>query len=551
MVAGSTTGRMGLGARLFLTLFFCIFLGIGLLVFLMTARSIFAEAAMGKWPRIPCTVISSSFEVGRTSEGAPRYSPVVRFRWDFGGRTFEGGEVPSAFLNRSDAADAQKIVNRFPAGRETHCRVDPEDSGHAVLDLHPTRYGYSLVIVFIPLLFVGVGAAGIWGVWGRSRSGGAAHTGIAGPAAKKKLGPGGQTVLFGILTLSGAGLFWGTVVVPYRLMQSARTWTSIPCTVLQSEVVRHRGSKGRVTWSAEILYSYEYGGQEYRSNRFGVLGGSSSDRQGMLDIVARYPRWSRSMCWVDPANPNQALLDRDWNVPFVLPLFAGGLLLVGVCGFVSGFRKLLQKMRGSSQVASVPGFAPLATSCQPAFLAPAELKPSMGPVKRILLCLLIAFFWNAIVSVFVGMALHGWQKGEPDLVLTVFLLPFLGIGLFLVGLIPWSILALTNPRVHGELHPPSPVPGEPVVFRFRLEGRTDRIHSLKVECVERPLRREAFPSKTLLWDSADHGGCVDRGEVTFPFPASDPGVSRILRVNGEIPLWPDVETEFAMPGEDV
>jgi hypothetical protein len=101
------------------------------------------------------------------------------------------------------------------------------------------------------------------------------------------------------------------------------------------------------------------------------------------------------------------------------------------------------------------GLLPTASggSTPPARVAggPARLKPRHGPLGRILGTLFVALFWNAVTSVFVWQVVEGWRSGSGDLFLTLFMTPFLLIGLALLVAVPHQILAATNPRPRLEL----------------------------------------------------------------------------------------------------
>jgi ABC-type branched-subunit amino acid transport system ATPase component len=53
-------------------------------------------------------------------------------------------------------------VDAYPPGTQTTCRVNSEVPGEAVLE---RRLPWIVFVVFLPLIFVAVGAGGIYGVW--------------------------------------------------------------------------------------------------------------------------------------------------------------------------------------------------------------------------------------------------------------------------------------------------------------------------------------------------------------------------------------------------
>ena len=75
-----------------------------------------------------------------------------------------------------------------------------------------------------------------------------------------------------------------------------------------------------------------------------------------------------------------------------------------------------------------------------------ELKPTVGPWGSFLGGLLFTLFWNGIVSIFAYHVVQGWIKGRPDWFLTIFLTPFVVIGLLCLYGTFTSFIALFNPR---------------------------------------------------------------------------------------------------------
>ena len=86
-----------------------------------------------------------------------------------------------------------------------------------------------------------------------------------------------------------------------------------------------------------------------------------------------------------------------------------------------------------------------------------ELEPAAGPVAKVVGMVLFAAIWNGIVSVFVWQAWKGWQGANPDWFLTIFLIPFVLVGVFafgLVGYFVWAFLSINeNTEVWSRLSP--------------------------------------------------------------------------------------------------
>ena len=149
----------------------------------------------------------------------------------------------------------------------------------------------------------------------------------------------------GFFLILGGG-FMGVViaVVPAMDVMSAEQWHEMPCVILSSEVKRLESIseyevEGRRQFSfgdikttlAAIEFEYEVEGRAYKSNRHsceGLIGFSS--RRLAENRVKRYPAGSEQVCYVNPANPAEAVLDRSLPDSVVLGLMGLGLLIMGL-----------------------------------------------------------------------------------------------------------------------------------------------------------------------------------------------------------------------------
>jgi hypothetical protein len=174
-------------------------------------------------------------------------------------------------------------------------------------------------------------------------------------------------------------------------------------------------------------------------------------------------------------------------------------------------------------------------------------------------------FWNGIVAVFVVVALRGFLKGDPDWVLTVFIVPFVlvGIGLivfFLRGLVVTTAVGPTLIEISDQ-----PLrPGE----RYRLfVSQTGRLRMKSMEVLfvcdeettyrqgtdtrtetkrvyEQPLvRRERFEVRASAPFEADCEAQVPAGAM-HSFKSGHNEVAWKIVVKGSPVRWPDYERSF-------
>lgn len=137
-------------------------------------------------------------------------------------------------------------------------------------------------------------------------------------------------LFFGLFLLVGLTCFWAITLHPLWRGLRALSWEATPCTILESEVASQPGDDKRL-YRVKILYRYEYGGVAYTSTRFNFDTGASSTRQWKMEVVAELRPDHQTQCFVNPRNPEEAVLERApraeiWFGLFTLPFIAVGCL---------------------------------------------------------------------------------------------------------------------------------------------------------------------------------------------------------------------------------
>jgi hypothetical protein len=189
------------------------------------------------------------------------------------------------------------------------------------------------------------------------------------------------------------------------------------------------------------------------------------------------------------------------------------------------------------------------------------LEPQVSPLGKVLGALLFALIWNGIVSVAVWRAWAAWQQGQPDWFFTIFLVPFVLVGLLLIGFVGHTVLALANPRPRLTLTPGRPRLGDAIRLGWRFTGRSGRLGRLRItlEGREEATYRRGTDTHTdrqvfATFDVVDTGDrlAIPRGtaEVVIPsdtmhsFDGDSNKVVWEIKVSGDIARWPDVDESF-------
>ncbi|HEX2223127.1 MAG TPA: DUF3592 domain-containing protein [Thermoanaerobaculia bacterium] len=371
---------------------------------------------------------------------------------------------------------------------------------------------------------------------------------------------------FGLFLAAGLAFTWFLLVKPVAGILAARSWSEATCVVQASRVEEVSDSDG-TTYKPVIDYTYTFNGGEYRSSRYRFVEFSSSGYQGKAEVVARYPPGRRTPCYVNPENPSEAVLSRDFDLAYLIGLFPLLFVAAGVGGILFTLRGGFRSARSRAQEAAAS--SPAAASfgiVAPETLAgggPVELKSGASPVAKFVGILFIALFWNGIVSVFLYQVVEGWRTGAGDGCLTAFLVPFVLVGLALIYGIFQQFLVLFVPRPRLTLSRGALLPGEPVQVQWRFSGSAGRIQKLRIVLEGSELVRyrrgtdvhtatEVFFSEALA--EVQHASQIPAGTARLEVPAGsmpsfEADNNKILwklKVVCEVPNWPDNEEEYPL-----
>jgi hypothetical protein len=335
--------------------------------------------------------------------------------------------------------------------------------------------------------------------------------------------------------------------------------------VTSSEVKYHSGSDGG-TYSVNIFYTYEINGRVFKSNTYDFAGGSSSGYEGKQAVVARHPRGTRTVCYVNPEDPTDAALERGF-----VPLMWFGLLpllfvAIGAGGLISlVFKRRRSAVAGGAAVGKgALGAGPAnAVPSFPSAQAPERLvlKPELSPWAMFFAILFVCAFWNGIMSAFVSHAVQTWRAGHPDWGLTIFMIPFVAIGLGLIGAVLYWFLKLFDPRPHLTVTPGAVPLGGTLHVQWNLTGRVAILQNLRLrlegrEETRRGAGKNSESATSLFADMEITSVTTPReirsGEARVTIPSGlVPSLAGMhnkiiwaIQVHGLIAHGPDVKEEF-------
>jgi hypothetical protein len=366
----------------------------------------------------------------------------------------------------------------------------------------------------------------------------------------------------GLFVIVGSAVGFFMTGRPLYHAFAARSWTPTACEVISSQVLR-----GDDTSRADIVYRYSIGGRDYTANRYHFMPGSSND-SSVPEVVAKHSPGTKFECYVDPADPSNAVINRTptlWyfmGVPFFV-LFAG---VPGVIGLVM----MRSRRRALTTKATTATTATTTTATDSRFVhaqlaadgGPIELKPSASPLGKLIAVTLICLFWNGIVGIFTFMEYRMFVQGDAfGWGMALFLLLFQLVGLALLAAVPYQLLAMANPVPIITLSRGSVPLGGSATFTWELRGAAHRVSALKITVrgtesaryrrgTDTKTDTHVFFSETIV--NATHTMNIPRGSSTIRIPANtmhsfDATNNKViwqLHVAGDIPRWPNIDETF-------
>ena len=305
--------------KIFGVIFSLFFIAAGLGFTVLMGQAIVDVVRAKNWVATPCTILASSV-VGQSDNEGSTYSVKIRSSYQIDGRDFVSERYKFLRMSSSGREGKEAIVRNFPPGKQTICYINPANHEDAVIERGLTL---DMAFIALPLLFVAIGGWLLW-VFLRKESKPSVTTASAN---NKKTG----IWLPLLFILVGLGI---TPLLMKPLVQAvqSRSWIETPCTILSSSVATHRGDEDS-TYSVQIRFAYSIDGKKYVSDRYKFMSGSSSGRVAKDAIVKSLPRGKQTVCYVNPANHEEAVMVRGltWEMLSVLiPLLfvlVGALML--------------------------------------------------------------------------------------------------------------------------------------------------------------------------------------------------------------------------------
>ncbi|MCL1921682.1 MAG: DUF3592 domain-containing protein [Kiritimatiellaeota bacterium] len=313
--------------------------------------------------------------------------------------------------------------------------------------------------------------------------------------------------LFGLLFFAaGGGITSFMGIRPLILLDRARAWAETPAVIQEIDLRRHRARKGGTTYSLDILYQYEFSGQTHTSERFSFYSGSDSANYHR-ENYRRYKPFVTSKepvtCWVNPADPSEAVIDRAPRFEMVAfsSLFS---LTFGLAGL-----GIMLGALASRRAAHDPGARSIPLKVTPLYV--------LAGLAAATLAYTAFLFWKLLP--FMPWPWHTYLIALPAAILCALALNRYAYGKAFGGArLDMAAAATVGDTLSGSVHIPRPVEGElTVTLRCQKQVTTGS-------------GKHRHVSTTTLWETVATVFAVTDGMTTtvpvrFAIPPDQPAAT--------------------------
>ena len=131
------------------------------------------------------------------------------------------------------------------------------------------------------------------------------------------------------LVLAGM-LFTGVLWRSYQRAMETRAWIETPCRIVSSVVLsEHPTPHSPMSYRLGLQYEYEFHGGRFTGTKVKRVEGESPHKDKIEALADEYPAGRRTTCFVNPAQPAEAILEHAtkaalYSIWFPLLFVVGG-----------------------------------------------------------------------------------------------------------------------------------------------------------------------------------------------------------------------------------
>lgn len=142
-------------------------------------------------------------------------------------------------------------------------------------------------------------------------------------------------IIIGLLLAFSGAVFTWLLGVSFSRAREMDNWVETKCLILESDLRERKiGLEVPTEYRFGLLYGYEFSGEALSCEDY-VLRGNAwvKDANRIRILMRNFPAGSKQVCWVNPDNPEQAVLKKETKAPgysiwFPFLFLAGGIVLI-------------------------------------------------------------------------------------------------------------------------------------------------------------------------------------------------------------------------------
>jgi hypothetical protein len=341
---GETQKDEGIDAKsIFAGVFLAWLIALVMLFVVPGPREIFRGSKTFGWRKHVCVVENTAL----SKQIAHTPALLVTVRYEVDGWPYQATRCVSGD-SRQELQERAGLF--FQPGDKVDCRVNPDHHTEMMLDDEYVVFEFFLfAAIAITVICVIAVPLTVWWV-------------------RKDKAPGAARLQFlvrkvGMMFVCGFALvFGGTATITgfadaIRMLRSLG-WPEAQATIEASSVTKVRKGK---SWSyqLDLCYAYDFGGEQYKGTKWSLYDDTTTTRREIRKALGKLKKGDVVICYVNPGNPAQAVLDRcAWSF-LLLPLLPMVLFLAAY-GFWAALRErpfvtpIATSDPGTTRTASLP-----------------------------------------------------------------------------------------------------------------------------------------------------------------------------------------------------
>ena len=118
--------------------------------------------------------------------------------------------------------------------------------------------------------------------------------------------------MIGAMLILAGGVFEWLMIRSYQHAKASREWPQVEAVMLRSVVAERQIKGSPKEYRLNVLFGYSFDGKDFTSDRLSPRGAKWSKKPEAVEKLAEdYPTGSNHTAWVNPENPDFAILEHD------------------------------------------------------------------------------------------------------------------------------------------------------------------------------------------------------------------------------------------------